>query len=53
MYVKLGPLIKKNKKKKRRKKKKRKQNILIFGDYNLSKLQKRVVDCYTLFTIYM
>lgn len=54
MYVKLGPLIKKNKKKKRRKKKKkRKHNILIIGDYNLSKLQKRVVDCYTLFTIYM
>lgn len=33
MYVKLGPLIKKKKKKK-----KRKQNILIIGDYNLSKL---------------
>lgn len=53
MYVKLGPLIKKNKKKKRRKKKKRKQNILIIRDYNLSKLQKRVVDCFNLFTIYM
>lgn len=53
MYVKLGPLIKKNKRKKKRKKKKRKQNILIIGDYNLTKLQKRVVDCYTLFTIYM
>lgn len=53
MYVKLGPFIKKNKKKKKRKKKKRKQNILIIGDYNLSKLQKRFVDCYTLFTIYM
>lgn len=53
MYVKLGPLIKKNKKKKKEKEKKRKQNILIIGDYNLSKLQKRVVDCYTLFTIYM
>lgn len=53
MYVKLGPLIKKNKKKKKEKEKKRKQNILIIGDYNLSKLQKRFVDCYTLFTIYM
>lgn len=54
MYVKLGPLIKKNKKKKKReRKKKRKQNILIIGDYNLSKLQKRVVDCHSLFTIYM
>lgn len=53
MYVKLGPLIKKNKQKKKEKEKKRKQNILIIGDYNLSKLQKRVVDCYTLFTIYM
>lgn len=54
MYVKLGPLIKKKKKKKKEKeKKKRKQNILIIGDYNLSKLQKRFVDCYTLFTIYM
>lgn len=38
MYVKLGPLIKKNKKKKKEKEKKRKQNILIIGDYNLSKL---------------
>lgn len=53
MYVKLGPLIKKNKKKKKEREKKRKQNILIIGDYNLSKLQKRFVDCYTLFTIYM
>lgn len=54
MYVKLGPLIKKNKKKKKEKeKKKRKQNILIIRDYNLSKLQKRVVDCFNLFTIYM
>lgn len=54
MYVKLGPLIKKKKKKKKRERKKeKKQNILIIGDYNLSKLQKRVVDCYTLFTIYM
>lgn len=53
MYVKLGPHIKKKKKKKKEKEKKRKQNILIIGDYNLSKLQKRVVDCYTLFTIYM
>lgn len=53
MYVKLGPLIKKNKKKKKEKEKKKKQNILIIGDYNLSKLQKRVVDCYTLFTIYL
>lgn len=33
MYVKLGPLIKKKKREK-----KRKQNILIIGDYNLSKL---------------
>lgn len=54
MYVKLGPLIKKKKKeKKRERKKEKKQNILIIGDYNLSKLQKRVVDCYTLFTIYL
>lgn len=53
MYVKLGPHIKKKKKKKKEKEKKRKQNILIIGDYNLTKLQKRVVDCYTLFTIYM
>lgn len=53
MYVKLGPFIKKKKKKKKEKEKKRKQNILIIGDYNLTKLQKRVVDCYTLFTIYM
>lgn len=53
MYVTLGPLIKKNKKKKKEREKKRKQNILIIGDYNLTKLQKRVVDCYTLFTIYM